>query len=351
MSRLVQNNVFKVDLEKTFMKKSLALIIALGGIVWLVGQEDRRRGPGGEGRGSGGPVRGQPSQAEKVDLPDAQSKIYVEGEYRFIESNGVPDHDHGKFPRRGNPHTILPQTYKWRVPANPEGASELTELGRRPFGTALNGIPFDPGTAEYWNNDRNSDWRYEALSGHLKLGVDDNNAHVQPTGAYHYHGLPIGVILNQGSPDRMTMVGYAADEFPVYANYGYKKADDPKSGLKKMQSSWSTKSGTRPEKPEGPGGAFDGRFVADYEYVEGQGDLDESNGRFGPTPEHPDGIYHYYIVEQFPFIPRKFKGTPDESFSVRGAAGPPRGGGPGGRPGGRRGPRRGGEGGPPPRER
>lgn len=275
---------------------------------------------------------------EKVDLPDAESKMHIEGKYRYIESNGVPDHDHGEFPRRGNPHAILPQTYKWRMPADPAEAKATTELGRHPFGVAMNGIPFDPGTAEYWQNDRNSGWRYEALSGHLNLGVDENNAHVQPNGAYHYHGLPIGVILNQGSVDRMTLVGFAADGFPVYSNYGYEKVDDSKSGFKKMESSWTIRMGTRPKEPESPGDDFDGRFVADYEYVEGYGDLDECNGRFGVTPEYPDGIYHYYITEQFPFIPRKFKGTPDESFMIRGAGGPPRGrGGPG-----RRGPPRGG---------
>ena len=135
------------------MNKPLALIIALSGIVWLVGQERERRGPGTGGRP--GPGGGHPPLTETVDLADADSKIYVEGELRFIEGNGVPDHDHGEFPRRGNPHTILPQVYKWRVPANHELAMKLTELGRRSFGTALNGIPFDPGTAEYCNTTGN----------------------------------------------------------------------------------------------------------------------------------------------------------------------------------------------------
>ena len=30
------------------------------------------------------------------------------------------------------------------------------------------------------------------------LGTDCNNAHVQPTGAYHYHGLPEGLINRLG---------------------------------------------------------------------------------------------------------------------------------------------------------
>ena len=47
----------------------------------------------------------------------------------------------------------------------------------------------------------------------------------------------------------------------------------------------------------------------DYEYVAGSGDLDECNGRFGVTPEFPNGIYHYYITDAFPYIQRCVKGT------------------------------------------
>ena len=34
--------------------------------------------------------------------------------------------------------------------------------------------------------------------------------------------------------------------------------------------------------------------IDDYEYVEGLGDLDVCNGHFGPTPDFPEGIYHYH---------------------------------------------------------
>lgn len=52
--------------------------------------------------------------------------------------------------------------------------------------------------------------------------------------------------------------------------------------------------------------------------MKGAGDLDEANGRFGVTPEFPQGTYHYVLTENFPFIPRQFKGTPDSSFFRRG---------------------------------
>jgi hypothetical protein len=81
-----------------------------------------------------------------------------------------------------------------------------------------------------------------------------------------------------------------------------------------MHSSYRLKNGTR---PNGPGGAYDGKFTADYEYVKGSGDLDECNGRFGVTPEFPQGTYHYYITDEFPWISRFWRGTPDTSFMKR----------------------------------
>ncbi|NBY37132.1 MAG: YHYH protein, partial [Verrucomicrobia bacterium] len=58
-----------------------------------------------------------------------------------------------------------------------------------------------------------------------------------------------------------------------------------------------------------------GSFGLDFEYVAGSGDLDAFGGRSGVTPEFPKGTYYYVMTEEYPFIPRKFKGTPDPSFS------------------------------------
>ena len=57
------------------------------------------------------------------------------------------------------------------LPAHNE-AGNLTPLGMNPFGVAINGVPFDPGAAEWWNNDPASGWQYEALSGKINLGMD-----------------------------------------------------------------------------------------------------------------------------------------------------------------------------------
>ncbi|QDT77257.1 YHYH protein [Gimesia maris] len=254
-----------------------------------------------------------------------QVKLIVKGNYRYIYSNGIPDHQAGQFPNRNNPNSIRPQHYEYRVPVEPKVSRNSTPCQHSIFGIAVNGVVFDPGTAEYWNRDFRSGWNYEALSGKINLGLDQSNAHVQPTGAYHYHGLPHGLISKQGKTNEMTLIGVAADGFPIYSQYGYTDADDATSKLRKMKSSFQIKKGSR---PGGPGGRYDGTFVADYEYVKDSGDLDECNGRFGVTPEYPEGIYHYYLTEVFPFIPRNFRGTPDPSFQKRGP-GPGQHGGPG----------------------
>lgn len=247
--------------------------------------------------------------------------ITVEGDTRVIRANGLPDHATGQFPNRGNPNRIAPQNYAFRVPAKPKSADKVTPLVFQAFGIAVNGVVFDPGAAEWWQDDRNSGWQYEPLSGAINLGVDKNNAHVQPNGAYHYHGLPTALLerLTGGRPT-IALVGWAADGFPIYAQWDRSDPKNTNSALQKMKSSYRLKKGTR---PGGPGGAYDGSFVADYEYVAGTGDLDECNGHVAITPEFPEGIYHYHLTDEWPVIPRVYRGTPDDSFKRRGP--PPRG--------------------------
>ncbi|MEO0477659.1 MAG: YHYH protein [Planctomycetota bacterium] len=291
--------------------------------------------------------------------PQNEVAIEVKGSYRYITSNGIPEHKTGRFPTRGNPNAISEQTYRYKVPAEPKVADKTTSVYGQPFGVALNGVPFDPGTAEVWSKNgrtqirgahNNKDlWNYDALSGKINLGIDTSNAHVQPSGAYHYHGIPNGLVAlrkKELSKPAMVLVGYAADGFPVYSEYAHEDADDASSQLRKMKPSYRLKEGTRPGGDDSPGGRYDGTYNQDFEYVEGLGDLDACNGRTGVTPEYPDGTYYYVLTEDFPMIPRAFRGTPDESFERR------RGGGRSGPPGGdsdRRRPPRNGDRPPPPR--
>jgi hypothetical protein len=263
----------------------------------------------------------RPSSATTT-LGENKVTITVSGGERVINANGLPNHQTGQFPGRGNPNRISAQTYNFRVPTNPRAADQPTPANGVWFGVALNGVPFEPGTAEFWNNQR--EWNYEAKSGYIDLGLDQNNAHVQPNGSYHYHGLPTGLMQKLGGDGKkMLLVGYGADGFPIYSSYGHSVATNAASPLRKIRSSWQLKKG---ERSGGPGGIYDGKFTADYEVVKGSGDLDECNGRFGVTPEYPQGIYHYCITDEFPQLSRFWRGTPDQSFRKRG----PGPGGPGG---------------------
>lgn len=248
-----------------------------------------------------------------------QTQQIDQAEYRILTANGVPKHHTGNFPNSGNPHLIKEQHYHYRVPANPKQAVTNTPLGLHNFGIAVNGVPFDPVAAEWYRGQRGSQWQYEALSGAVVLGIDENHAHVQHSGAYHYHGLPklllsdLGVSHSKHSP----LIGWAADGFPIYALYGYANKNNPTSGIATQTSSYRLKPGTRPTGNDQPGGYYDGTFVADYQYVAGAGTLDECNGRFGVTPEFPAGSYAYFLTEKFPFIPRCFKGTVSRDFLGR----------------------------------
>ena len=288
----------------------------------------------------------KPRQMDAVTLPAPTVKITIEGELRVIRANGIPAHAVGTFPNTGNPNAIRPQNHEYRIPAKPVAGTE--RIPARPeFGIALNGVIFDAGTGEFWSPTGRqfgggSDWNYEALGGGVEFGIDMNNAHVQPTGKYHYHGIPTGLLEALGGEtgiERMVHIGWAFDGFPIYGPYGHADAKDTTTEVRLLKSSYRLKTGARPTAPDGPGGVYDGKFTNDYEYVAGLGDLDESNGRFGPTPEFPEGTYYYVMTKEFPSVPRSYRGTPDESMRRRGGPrgpGGPRGrGGPGAGPDGR----------------
>jgi|UniRef100_UPI00404B6007 hypothetical protein len=263
-----------------------------------------------------------PVPSTEAPVGKNEVRITIENDRRIIIANGLPEHLTGQFPNRDNPNAIRAQQYRFSVPLHPVAHSERTPLVRQPFGICVNGVLFDPGTAEYWHNDRESDWHYDAKGGAFSLGLDTNNAHVQPNGAYHYHGIPVALLAEKSNGEKvMTLVGWAADGFPIYAVWGYAKPSDPQSEVVRLKSSYQLKPGSRPTTGGQPGGQYDGIFVEDFDYVAGSGDLDECSGRYGITPEFSTGTYYYVLTEDFPFIPRMFRGTPDPSFAQR--RGPP----------------------------
>ena len=85
---------------------------------------------------------------------------------------------------------------------------------------------------------------------------DQYNGHPQPQGVYHYHIEPLYLTNKVGSN---SLLGFLLDGFPVYG----------------------------PEEN-------DTKITND--------DLDEFHGHSHSTEEYPDGIYHYHITDQDPYI-------------------------------------------------
>jgi len=100
--------------------------------------------------------------------------------------------------------------------------------------------------------------------------------------------LQNGRELNSNS--HSPIIGWAYDGNPIYGPYGY---SNPFGGtIKPLSSGYvlNIKS-NRPSISLYP----EGFFVEDYTYA-GQGDLDQSNGRFCLTPEYPNGTYAYFCT-------------------------------------------------------
>ena len=257
------------------------------------------------------------------------------GSQRILSGNGIPNHEVGTFPNNNNPNTIREINVNKRFTLCPEIISEsgLELVGPAlAIAYAINSVKFDPGTAGRCNDlgecslaQGQGNWNIEAL-GHdtFNFGDDMNHAHVQPNGEYHYHGMPELLIEFLGDNQNMTLVGWASDGFPVYARFGYSNTNDSNSTIKSLIPSYRLKSQPDSNRPMvltslagGPGQGNTspntpiamGAFTQDYEYVEGLGDLDQCNGRFGVTPEFPSGIYYYVVTDDFPFFTRCLKGN------------------------------------------
>tara|TARA_B100001248_G_scaffold152237_1_gene114443 strand:- start:1957 stop:2925 length:969 start_codon:yes stop_codon:yes gene_type:complete len=257
-----------------------------------------------------------------------------DGTNRLLSGNGIPNHEVGTFPNEQNPNQIKEQNVNKSFSLCPTLVSETGVAVGGPAGAiayAINSVKFDPATGGRCDDDGEcsmaqgqGNWNIEAL-GHdtFDFGDDMNHAHVQPTGEYHYHGMPELLIDFLGDKEGMILVGWASDGFPVYARNGYAEANNSTSEIIKLKSSYKLKSIPDSGRPDtvtvlngGMGQATTypnikiemGAFTQDFEYIEGFGDLDECNGREGVTPEFPEGIYYYVVTDDFPFFSRCLKG-------------------------------------------
>ena len=200
------------------------------------------------------------------DLPEVFSKfsddlnVYLDGDFVVIETDDVPDHNspyfgvgHQNYEGYNgsnsnfhlNPNTIQEQSFVIRIPLNPAEATskQNTQLGA--IGVAVNGVVIFnqyAGPNQPLTNEINS--------------FDQYNGHPQQTGEYHYHVEPSYLTSNNGSS---SLIGFLLDGFPVYG-------------------------------PE------------ENDTVVTNADLDAYHGHTHATDDFPNGIYHYHITDEDPYI-------------------------------------------------
>lgn len=245
-------------------------------------------------------------------------------------SNNYPDHNDGY----NSPFTLTSTQDIYYMCLYPDTASSFTPLYETTettvgctytytFGVGTNGVKYDPSSAEYFVDSSGADninWHVEARY-IFSANFGNNGGHLNPFGEYHYHSVPKVYFRNQlgiDSTAHSPIVGYAADGFPMYYKYVYSDPLDTSSSIMEVTSGYSLKSGTRPgDGYTAPDGSYTGLYYEDYEYSSASTVLDECNGRWGKTPDFPDGTYYYVLTDNYPYIPRCFKGTAvDNSYRV-----------------------------------
>ncbi|MFN3665494.1 MAG: YHYH protein [Sediminibacterium sp.] len=208
-------------------------------------------------------------------LPDVFKKfnttvtISVEGNYVVLKSTGIPDHKSPYFATTNaqyeayngtnpnyakNPNSIQSQSYVFKIPVSPVKASASTTTPLGPMGISINGVPlfnqYAAGNAPL-TNEVNS--------------FDQYNGHPQQTGQYHYHVEPLFITQQKG---RNALIGFLLDGYPVY------------------------------------GPMENGSILTTSQ-------LDGYHGHFAVTADYPNGIYHYHITADAPYINGNgFYGTP-----------------------------------------
>lgn len=173
------------------------------------------------------------------DLPNHTSPYWPIGNALYEAYNGTNAN------WNQNPNEIGAQNIVFTMTLNPAEASNKQATGLGPIGISRNGVVF-------FNQYAGPD---EPLTGEIN-SFDQWLGHPQRTGQYHYHIEPTYLTQEFGED---AFLGLLSDGFPVY------------------------------------GPVENGNIVTNA-------DLDAYHGHVSVTPDFPDGIYHYHITSEDPYI-------------------------------------------------
>lgn len=182
-----------------------------------------------------------------------------------------------------NPNSVIEAIEVFRIPLNPVYNETPTDTTLGSVGVSVNGIPvYNP------FEDQNETSAYGRI-------FSSCCGHPQRDGVYHYHKYPTCLRFIQGSiwqsekekcddidallesDSHSPLIGFALDGWPIYGPVGWVDTNRDSVLLKTSYT-----------------GVEDG--AGNPSYIANSGDLDICNGITSPTPEFPEGIYHYVMT-------------------------------------------------------
>ena len=214
--------------------------------------------------------------------PAPKLNVTCDAEFMTIETNGVP-----------NFAVAIQQndkTFSVKLPLNPQKNSQPTDFRGGIVGVAVDGV-------QIWAP---LEAPQDGFADPVKEGlIETCGGHAKP---FHFHANPTCLFPSEENKTSLVL-GYAIDGFSILAPYTCDDAACTK--IRKVKSSWQFS-------------GANSRNVWDfYKYVEGSGDLDRCNGMIGP-----DGLYHYYATDTFPYFIACYSGTPTTPIGDTGAGEP-----------------------------
>jgi len=203
--------------------------------------------------------------------------------YFYVDTQSLPDHAFDQT-------FVLPQSFVFRIRKTPLVSIDKVQVPMGPMGVAVNGVVFFNPKANETEIRNGLEYTINAISQAHGLGIDDGSGHPQEDGVYHYHADP-ALMYEKDDSTHSPLLGYAFDGHPIYGPYGYANPNGNDKTVKVIESSYKLRTALRQD-----GSTPNGRYVEDFEYVAGSGDLDEYNGRECVTPEYPNGTYAYFVT-------------------------------------------------------